>query len=170
MALLRVREITSALLGLLLLDRADANGINPPRPSGGSTTEAACTQRANGKTVRVQRARIAVTEAKGSLELRIASEARPATLQLSQLARLRLASAKAGKDGFAAAELSLREPAYEGPGFVRLVVEGKPVRLTGFGADLARVEMPLANCKELVFQAPAPPERPASASYAAPKK
>lgn len=127
------------------------NGINPPRPSGTKTVEATCTDRKTGNTTTVQRARITINEPSGSLVLRVGQS--PAkTLQLSQVIRLQIASAKPASDGFAKASMELIDPSYKGTGYVRLKAKGQPARLTGFTADLERVDKPLGSCKELTIQ------------------
>lgn len=165
-----VRALLPTGLGLLaLIGPACANGINPPRPSGGATVALTCTDRASGKAVTVQRARVGLAEPGGTLELRIGDSATASARQLAQVARLKIATAKPAADGFAAAMLTLQEPAYQGPGFVRLAVDGKALRLTGFGADLARIDRSLASCAVLAVQPATPPPPPASAAHFAPK-
>jgi hypothetical protein len=127
------------------------NGINPPRPSGTKTVEATCTDRKTGNTIAVQRARITIDEPSGSLVLRVGQS--PAkTLQLTQVIRLQISSAKPASDGFAKASMELIDPDYKGTGYVRLKAKGQPARLTGFTADLARIDKPLGSCKELTIQ------------------
>jgi hypothetical protein len=139
------------LLGALLAAESYGNGINPPRQSGSKTVVATCTDRATGEATTIQRTRIFIAEPSGSLELRIGKSA-ASTLQLSKVIRVQIPSAKTMSDGFAKASLELLDPGYEGPGFVRLEVNTTPVRLTGFSADLRRVDVPLATCKELTLQ------------------
>jgi hypothetical protein len=129
------------------------NGINPPRPSGTKTVEATCTDRKTGNTIAVQRARITIDEPSGSLVLRVGQS--PAkTLQLSQVIRLQISSAKPASDGFAKATIELNDPDHKGSGsgYVRLKAKGQPARLTGFTADLERIDKPLGSCKELTIQ------------------
>ena len=140
------------LLCGLLAAEAYGNGINPPRPSGAKTVEATCTDRKSGNATTIQRARIAIDEPSGSLELRIGKSA-ARTLQLSQVIRVQIPSARMTSDGFAKASMALLDPSYAGPGFVRLRAGGKPVRLTGFTADLQRFDSPLAACRELALKA-----------------
>jgi hypothetical protein len=140
----------------MLATVAYGNGINPPRPSGTKTVEATCTDRKTGNTITVQRARITIDEPSGSLVLRVGQS--PAkTLQLSQVIRLQIASAKPASDGFAKATIELNDPddkgSGSGSGYVRLKAKGQPVRLTGFTADLERLDKPLGSCKELTIQA-----------------
>lgn len=142
----------SILLCGLLATESYGNGINPPRPSGAKIVEATCTDRKTGNTTIIQRARITIDEPSGSLVLRVGqSPAR--TLQLSQVIRLQIASAKPESDGFAKAIMELIDPGYIGSGYVRLKAKGQPVRLTGFTADLERVDKPLGTCKELTIRA-----------------
>jgi hypothetical protein len=144
----------SLLVCLLLAREAYGNGINPPRPSGAKVVEATCVDRRSGVAVIVQRAQITIDEASGLLELRLGDT--PARLvQLSQIRRLQILSSKARADGFAKASMTLLDPGYDGPGQVRLRAKAKPVRLTGFAADLERVDRVLGTCKELTFTAPA---------------
>ena len=140
------------LLCGLLAAEAYGNGINPPRPIGAKTVEATCTDRKSGNATTIQRARIAINEPSGSLELRIGKSA-ARTLQLSQVIRVQIPSVKMTSDGFAKVSMELLVPSYEGPGFVRLRAKGKPVRLTGFTADLQRFDIPLEACKELALKA-----------------
>lgn len=127
------------------------NGINPPRPSGTKTVEATCTDRKTGNTITVQRARITMDEPSGSVVLRVGQS--PAkTLQLTQVIRLQISSAKPASDGFAKASMELIDPDYTGTGYVRLKAKGQPARLTGFTADLERIDKPLGSCKELTIQ------------------
>lgn len=155
----KIRRWHSAPLLLcgLLATTVYGNGINPPRPSGARTVEAICTDRKSGDTTTLQRARIAVDEPTGSLEVRVGASAAK-VLQLSQIVRVKIPSPRLASDGFAKASLELLEPSYNGPGFVKLRARGKPVRLTGFTADLDRVEMPLVTCKELALKASQPSE------------
>ncbi|MBS0345866.1 MAG: hypothetical protein JSR69_05335 [Proteobacteria bacterium] len=144
------------LLCGLLGEPAFGNGINPPRPSGSQTIEARCTDRDSGETTTLQRARLAADEASPMIELRIGNAA-ASTLQLAQVAAIRMPSAKAKPDGFAKATLELRNPDYQGPGFVRVRVDGKPVQLTGFTEARARVTIPLESCKALTLSASTAP-------------
>lgn len=140
------------LLCGLLPAVAYGNGINPPRPSGAKTVEAICTDRKSGKATIIQRARITIGEPSGSLELRVGqSPAR--TLQLSQVIRVQIPAARPTPDGFAKASIELIDPGYKGPGFVRVRAKGKPVRVTGFAADLERIDIPLETCKVLAVEA-----------------
>ncbi len=149
---------------VLLTTTAHANGINPPRPSGSETIEALCTDRKSGNTTTVQRARMTVDEPTGGLEVRL-EKSDAQTLRLSRITRVQLATGKPNSDGFAEASLELLEPSYRGEGFVKLRVNGKPVRLAGFSADLRRVDIPLESCRELVLKT----SRPSEAEHRAPK-
>jgi hypothetical protein len=144
----------------LLAREAYGNGINPPRPSGAKVVEATCVDRRSGVAVIVQRAQITIDEASELLELRL-SDTSARSVQLTQIRLLQILSSKPKADGFAKASMILLDPGYEGPGQVRLRSKAKPVRLTGFAADLERVDRVLASCKELSFTAPtsAPVER-----------
>lgn len=144
------------LLCGLLGSPAFGNGINPPRPSGSQTVEANCTDRGSGAITTLQRVRLAADEASPMIELRIGAAA-ASMHQLAQVAAIRIPSVKAKPDGFVKATLELREPDYQGPGFVRVRVDGKPVQLTGFGAGLARVTIPLESCKALTLTASTAP-------------
>jgi hypothetical protein len=160
----RIRSgyVVPLLMCSLLSTAALGNGINPPRPSGSRTIEAQCTDRDSGAITTLQRARLAADEASPMIELRIGN-APATTLQLAQVAGIRMLSARPKPDGFVKATLELREPDYQGPGFVRVRIDGKPVQLTGFNAGLARVTIPLESCKALALAAstPAPAaERP----------
>lgn len=135
----------------LLTSKAYSNGINPPRPTGTQTVEASCTDRKSGEVLTVLRARVAADKLAGALEVRLGN-ASPRDLQLSQIGRVRIASGKSNSGGFAKAFFELREPSYEGEGFVRLTVKGAPVRLTGFSAALERVDIPLQLCRELMLK------------------
>lgn len=137
-------------LPCLLTTKAYANGINPPRPSGARTIEALCTDRKSGETATVQRARMTDDKSTGSLEVRL-EKSGAQTLQLSQISRVRIATGKPNSDGFAKASFELLEPSYKGEGFVRLSVNGKPVRLTGFSAALERIDIPLQSCRDLAL-------------------
>lgn len=162
----RIRSgyVVPLLMCCLPSTAALGNGINPPRPSGSRTVEAQCTDRNNGAIITLQRARLTTDEASPMIELRI-GDAPASTLQLAQVAGIRMPSARPKPDGFVKATLELREPDYQGPGFVRVRIDGKPVQLTGFNAELARVTIPLENCRLLALAAstPAPAaERPAA--------
>lgn len=147
------------LLSGLLAVEAYGNGINPPRPSGSTTVEAACTDRRSGNVTTIHRARMAIDEPSGSLELRT-GESAARTVQLLEVIRVQMPSARTAADGFAKAFVELRAPAYKGPGYVRLRAKGKPVRLMGFTADLERVDMPLETCREVAFKASAATSAP----------
>ncbi len=126
---------------------AEANGINPPRPRESEIVVARCTPRKSGEVIVVQRAKIRVGDSISErLEVRLGKEP-VQTVALAQVAGIELASAKTRAEGFAAAKLELREPAYQGAGSVRLKNGKEAVRLVGFDASLERVDMPLANCK-----------------------
>jgi hypothetical protein len=66
--------------------------------------------------------------------------------------RLQISSAKPASDGFTKASMELIDPDYKGTGYVRLKAKGKPARLTGFTADLERIDKPLGSCKKLTIQ------------------
>ena len=138
----------------LCLPPAFPNGINPPRPSGGQTTDAVCKDRGSGEATTVRRARILVDQSAGTLWLRTGVEA-GRRAQLASIGRIVIAPTTAepetNTDGEAAATISLLQPAYEGPGFVRLREGTKPVRLVGFSDSGTRVDLPLARCAELVL-------------------
>ena len=168
-----------AVAMLIFLPPAFSNGINPPRPSGGQTTDAVCKDRANATQTTVRRARIRIDEPEGTVWLRTGTE--PARrVQLASVGRIAVASTAAepeiNSDGETAATITLLQPAYEGPGFVRLREGTKPVRLVGFSDAGTRVDLPLARCAELVLTtpttgpsgseapAPSPPPRGPSAS------
>lgn len=142
------------LMCLLLAREAYGNGINPPRPSGAKAVEVTCIDRRSGVAVIVQRAQITIDEASGLLELRL-SDTPARQVQLSQIRQLQILSSKPRADGFAKASIALLDPGYDGPGQVRLRAKSKPVRLTGFAADLERVDRLLGTCKELSFTEPA---------------
>jgi hypothetical protein len=140
------------LLCGLLTTAAHGNGINPPRPSGAKNVQATCIDRATGHTITIERARITIDEPSGSLELRV-GQSTARTLQLSQVNRLQIASAKPASDGFAKAAIELNDPEYKGTGFVRLKANGLTVRVTGFTADRERVDIPFGACRVLTIQA-----------------
>ena len=152
MSRIRRRNPVPLLLCGLLAAEACGNGINPPRPSGSRTVEAACTDRKSGNVTTVHRARMAIDEPSGSLELR-AGESPARTVQLAEVVRIQIPSAKTAADGFAKAFIELRAPNYKGPGHVRLRAKAKPVRLVGFTANLERLDVPLETCRELAFKA-----------------
>lgn len=81
-------------------------------------------------------------------------------LELSKISRIQIASDEPGSDGFAKASIELFEPSYKGDGFVRLKLNGNPVRLTGFSSGQERVDIPIAKCRALAFRAPKPSEYP----------
>jgi hypothetical protein len=135
----------------LLASAAQGNGINPPRPSGAQAVEAQCTDRQTGEIRTVQRARITVDKPVGTIEVRL-RQGKPQWLQLAQVERLAIKAGRPGADGFGKATLKLRQPAFDGEGFVQLSVDGKPVRLTGFSPAQERVDLPLQRCKELVLK------------------
>ena len=147
----RLYPIPFLLCGLLATE-AYGNGINPPRPSGAKTVEAICTDRKSGNATTVQRVRITMDEPSGSIELRV-GKSTASTHQLSHVIRVQIPSAGQTLDGFTEASLELSDPSYKGPGFIRVRAKGKPVRLTGFNADLERVDIPLETCKELALKA-----------------
>jgi hypothetical protein len=135
----------------LLATAAQGNGINPPRPGGSQAVEAQCADRQTGEIRIVQRARITVDKPVGTLDVRLRM-GKPQQLQLAQIERLAIKAGKPGTDGFGKATLALRQPAFNGEGFVQLSVDGKPVRLTGFSPAQERVDLPLQRCKELVLK------------------
>jgi hypothetical protein len=153
----RLRHPFALLLCCLLAAEVHGNGINPPRPSGTKTIQATCTDRKSGTVKTIQRARIAIGEPSGTLELRV-DRSRARTLQLSQVNRVEIPSAKPTPDGLAKVSMDLLDPTYTGPGFIRLREKGKPVRLVGFTVDLERVDIPLEACKELTLKALTLPE------------
>lgn len=152
----RLYSIPLLLCGLLATE-AYGNGINPPRPRGGKTVEAICTDRMSGNATTVQRARITMDETSGdepsgSIELRV-GKSTASTHQLSHVIRVQIPSAGPTLDGFTEASLELSDPSYKGSGFIRVRAKGKPVRLTGFKVNLDRVDIPLETCKELALKA-----------------
>ena len=143
-----------ALLGWgALLGDARGNGINPPRPTGSAVVEAQCTDRTSGETAIVQRARATADNTDGGLRIATGSAAAQ-TVQLSRIGRIAFEAAKPRPDGFAGATLGILDPPYEGLGFVQVRIDGKPVRLTGFGAGLERVDVALESCRELALKTP----------------
>ena len=131
---------------------ANANGINPPRVSGSEIVEATCTSDADVDSTIIFRARVVAGEkATDLMEIRMGNE--PALeVSMSKINRLEIASSAPDPDGFVRANLHLSDPEYQGKGFVKVIEQGKPLRLSGFTKVNRRVEIPLSKCKALLLR------------------
>jgi hypothetical protein len=137
---------------LFIVQQADANGINPPRPSGSELVTARCTLRTPGAPRTLERARVDAADSTDGLQLRLGPEKAQA-IPLTKIARIRVPSRTLRADGFAKALIDVREPSYQGAGWIRLKDSTGSIVLTGFAASSpGRVEIPLASCKELSFE------------------
>ena len=145
------RSLRLALFSLCMgATQAEANGINPPRHEGSKIVVARCTLQKTGAVVELQRARFA-EDAVSGVELRMGTAKAPVqSIDPAKVSRIDFAG-KSRSDGFMKATLDLRDPSYQGAGFVKVKSGRKALVLTGFAPSLDRVEVELASCKALTF-------------------
>ncbi len=152
-------SVNVVLLCCVVTNRADANGINPPRPAQPVEVEASCTEKKSGAITVLKKARLLSDESGGSLEVMLDAKPRGAPAQrveLGQINKIVFAGKKPTKDGFVKAMLDLIEPNFSGEGLVRIRQDKTSIILSGFRDTTERVELPIERCRKLVFMQRSP--------------
>lgn len=133
---------TSTLSLTLLWNSANANGINPPRPTGSFIVEAKCTEK-KGATI-LSRARLNPA----GIEIRL-SATETITVKLADIRTVKLSNANSSADGFIAAIVELVEPQFAGKAAIKVGSGTESHTLSGFSANKRRVTIPIGNCSSL---------------------
>ena len=142
----------------------NANGINPPRPAGGTILEASCTDSITKTATVLRRVRVLTDDPAERIQFKIPPST-DAGIKLSDIRRIEIQSTTATANGFTAAQVKLLNPPYQGNAAVKLGKGAASLRLTGFNESNQRVQIVLAACKilEIRERAPAVVDSPKSA-------
>ena len=136
---------------LILSINANANGINPPRPSGSETVHASCQYRDTDTTIKVERVRVRSSVSKTALYISFAGLPQK-LVQLSDIDLIRMLQPEPDANGYVYVELHLNSPSYIGNGYVLISFGDQEFELIGFTKDRTRISFPITRCKEIDFK------------------
>jgi len=182
------RTLSSRLLALLMALTSTmliANGLNPPRPARGEPPRALppgsrdydCVHRSSGRTSSILAARL-TTDGRSESQLDVRLGVAPIIgISLANVSIILIDSGGVSPDGFVTAKIMASSIPVEDASpprmglvnrmkdaAVRLIKDGKKLRIVGVSPTGASVDIPLEDCKEVHSMPPRPLIAPGKAS------
>lgn len=142
-----------AAICVLFASTSNANGVNPPRPAGGTIVQATCALRATGVKLVLHRAMFAVQGSQKKLFL-TATGIGEVALDLYNIKSLQIPSAKPGNGGLLNVEATLRAPEFTGNASIRLQQGSGFLEIVGFDDSKTRRKIRLTECSALTVSLP----------------
>lgn len=142
------RTLATSVLALLCAQASWANGINPPRPSGGTVVEVECTRASSSHSpVVMKRAQIVDQQS-----LTLKSGGQSIDVKLIDIKSLQFDGTKVDRSGFRNATFDTASSLATGTGQVLVAVGKKAIFLKGFDNAGARVEVRISDCAKLAVR------------------
>lgn len=141
-------RLAFAAVATFSIPTANSNGVNPPRPAGGSILQAECMLRASAEQLVVRRALFVVQGRQATLPLR-SRETGDVTLDLEDIRTLQIPSTKLDATGSIKVQASLLVPEFSGSAYMKPGTKATAIEVAGYDNSRTRRKVLLTDCSTL---------------------